>query len=109
LSSLNLSHNKLVSIPAIGGLTHLITLRLQDNKLQILPDEIGKLLRLQLLHLRANPLQMLPPTIGNLRELCNFELPSAFVFALKSSDNKGNKSICLDEEGTNLFETVIGS
>ena len=70
LKELNLSSNKLFSLPeSIGNLTKLQKLYLVDNKLTSLPESFGNLINLQELHLSHNQLSSLPESIGNLSNL----------------------------------------
>ena len=48
---------------------HLVTLRLEGNRLEALPAEIGFLSSLKWLYLRGNRLAALPSTLGFLSEL----------------------------------------
>ncbi|KAK6058947.1 hypothetical protein COOONC_03458 [Cooperia oncophora] len=54
---LDLSHNKLRSLPAeLGDMISLCHLYLNHNQLRVLPYELGKLFRIQTLGLQGNPL-----------------------------------------------------
>lgn len=67
---LKLNYKKLTSLPlAIGKLTELRELDLQNNNLVALPKEIGGLTHLKKLVVSNNRLTSLPPEIGNLDSL----------------------------------------
>lgn len=56
--------------PAIGNLTNLDTLVLDDNRLNSLPNELGNLTNLKFLSLRGNRnLRALPASLANLKNL----------------------------------------
>ncbi len=75
LKSLNLSENKLTSLPkTIGQLHKLEELSLDLNKLTSLPKTIGQLTSLKWLSLRSNKLTSLPKTIGQLKNLIKLDL-----------------------------------
>nr|CAD7426840.1 unnamed protein product [Timema monikensis] len=58
------------TIPStIGHLEELITLKLDDNQLNLLPNTIGKLSKLEEMILSQNDLEALPKSIGLLRKL----------------------------------------
>jgi Leucine-rich repeat (LRR) protein len=70
LLSLNLENNQLESLPNIfGGLTSLKILYLNNTQLESLPDTIGGLESLEVLYLMNNKLASLPDTIGGLTSL----------------------------------------
>jgi hypothetical protein len=70
VTSLILSDQHLTELPAaIGTLTNLQVLALENNGLIQLPSEIGKLKNLGKLLLATNKLTTLPPEIGNLTKL----------------------------------------
>jgi Leucine-rich repeat (LRR) protein len=69
-----LNNNKLSLLPAeIGNLINLKKLCLHNNKLSLLPAEIGNLINLQELYLINNQLTSLPAEFGN---LINLEISS---------------------------------
>ncbi len=70
LGWLNLSNNQLNNLPiSIGGLDHLVSLDVKENKIYKLPPELGLLPELQSLNLEANNLNSLPREVGNLYTL----------------------------------------
>jgi Leucine-rich repeat (LRR) protein len=72
-NTLNLSSNKLTSIPKeIGKLTQLKYLDLSFNKLTSIPHEIGNLTQLKYLDLTDNQLCWIPISIGKLCQCTDF-------------------------------------
>lgn len=70
LQRLNISRNRLTSLPAeIGNLGSLHFLRLDSNRLTSLPHEFERLTQLEELDLSNNQLTSLPSEIGNLTSL----------------------------------------
>ncbi len=70
LTELWIHNNKLELLPPeIGALVNLVKLNLSDNQLTLLPPEIGGLTGLQKLWLQNNKLTLLPPEIGGLTGL----------------------------------------
>lgn len=70
LSSLDLSHNLIDSIPAsLGNLVNLKYLNLSHNKISLFPAELGSLAQLQKLVVNNNNIEALPSSIGNLQKL----------------------------------------
>ncbi|KAK9811060.1 hypothetical protein WJX73_010040 [Symbiochloris irregularis] len=66
LKQLNLSRNKLASVPEdLGQLAALEDLDLSHNQLQSVPAALGNLTNLRYLNLMANQLTELPASIGN--------------------------------------------
>ncbi len=91
LEYLNLSHNKIDSIPnSIGDLKALTSLKMGDNKLKVLPDTIGDLLNLQSLSLYDNQLNSLPESFGSLLNLKYLYLKRNEIVSLP--DSIGNLS-----------------
>lgn len=85
LQSLDLSHNRLKTLPSeIGGLGLLRILKLQGNRLESLPPDIGKLGKLELVDASFNRLDRLPPEI-------------LLASRLKVLLAKGNKLVSLPE------------
>lgn len=65
VTAINLSGNKLTSLPAaMKNLTHLDTLSLANNKFVKFPDVLGDLTALTTLSLRGNALDKLPTTLN---------------------------------------------
>lgn len=83
LTSLNLSNNRLNSLPPeLGLLRGLQELFLQYNCLEQLPDCIGNFDYLQELDCKNNHLRRLPSTIGNLRKLLVLNLTNNYITEL---------------------------
>eukprot|EP00937_MAST-01D_sp_MAST-1D-sp2_P006268 g6268.t1 len=76
LKSLNLEHNQLHGLPGsvLGRLTALTDLRLNDNDLSVLPDEVGQLRRLGTLTLHENEIKRLPRSMERLASLFTLTL-----------------------------------
>ncbi|XP_065219900.1 leucine-rich repeat-containing protein 59 [Planococcus citri] len=73
--SLNLSNNKIASIPkGLGTVTHLQRIDLSKNQIKGLPDGIGNLTNLKYFNLSKNQLATLPATFGNLRSLKHLDV-----------------------------------
>ena len=99
LTHLDLSKNKLESLPAAFYFPRLLELNLNKNKIEEFPIAITKLTTLQRLTIAKNDLEALPVEIGNLQRLVHLEiwfnpileLPSTFVElkALKYVDMRG--------------------
>ena len=60
--------------PKLWSLTFLTCLKLRDNRLTIIPSDIGKLTSLQKLDLSSNKLRSLPAEIGDLINLTELYL-----------------------------------
>ncbi|CAB0038792.1 unnamed protein product, partial [Trichogramma brassicae] len=70
LEELWLDHNQLQQLPSdIGELKRLMCLDVSENRLEIIPDEIGGLESLTDLHLSQNNLEKLPDGLGDLGNL----------------------------------------
>ena len=70
-----LFNNKVTIIPSeIGQLTNLQKIDLSNNKITIIPPEIGQLTNLQKLYLSCNGITMIPPEIFQLTNLLKLEL-----------------------------------
>ncbi len=70
LTSLNLSFNKLVALPAtIAAFENLQTLDVRNNALSSLPNDIGRLVKLQDIVLAMNSFSILPPALAGLPKL----------------------------------------
>src|SRR3989338_6152271 len=77
LQLLGVSNNQLTSLPAeIGGLQALQGLGVSNNRLTSLPSEIGRLQALQLLKVSSNQLTSLPSEIGGLQALQRLQVSS---------------------------------
>jgi Leucine-rich repeat (LRR) protein len=76
LRCLNMEHNHLYGLPPriLECLSSMQELRLNDNDLTILPDEIGNLKRLKLLTLHENALVRLPQSVRELQDLSTLTL-----------------------------------
>ncbi|MBE9234081.1 leucine-rich repeat domain-containing protein [Cuspidothrix issatschenkoi LEGE 03284] len=75
LTKLDIGENRLKILPTeIGQLVNLKILVVSNNQLRYLPSEIGELTNLETLDLSNNYLESLPPEIGRLRKLKNLYL-----------------------------------
>jgi Leucine-rich repeat (LRR) protein len=75
VTSLDLSHNQLIALPAwVGEVRSLVSLNLSHNDLTELPSWIGDLTQLEALDLSHNQLTELPPTFANLAVLTSLQL-----------------------------------
>lgn len=75
LRNVDVSHNKLESLPAfIGELINLKQLHVNNNQLVSLPDEIGQLKKLDILVLQCNQLSTVPDTFVGLTALKTLNL-----------------------------------
>jgi Leucine-rich repeat (LRR) protein len=73
LTSLDLSHNQLIALPAwVGDVRSLVSLNVSHNDLTELPSWIGNLTTA--LDLSHNQLTELPPTFANLAVLTDLQL-----------------------------------
>jgi len=100
---LDLSYNRLVTLPDLHNFIKLISLNLKSNRLRNLPESIGSFTSLENLNLRNNMLTALPESIN-------------FLSSLKVLDLHGNKlnSITVNlsnsirelEMGWNNFDTI---
>lgn len=85
LSTLHLSGNQLSELPPeITSLVTLHSLDVGQNKLQLLPDDIGNLNELQYLSLYGNELTELPESISQMSELINLGLNQNSLTSLPS-------------------------
>lgn len=95
--SLNLSNNKIASVPkGLGTLTHLQRIDLSKNQIKGLPDGVGNLTSLKYFNLSKNQIATLPATFGNLRSLKHLDV-SNNPLAQKFSELLGpcqNESQC---------------
>ena len=87
LISLNLSYNGNLSgiSSGIANLLNLTNLNLENDTLNVLPDEIGNLLNLTWLNVRWNLLTYLPDTIGNLTDLIMLDVRQNGLTTLPAS------------------------
>ena len=69
IESFYLSNNKITEIPDLSDLSNLQRINLYNNRLKILPKEIGNLINLEELDLSNNLLEEIPKEIGNLSNL----------------------------------------
>lgn len=77
LRTLNLSENKLSSLPpSIGTFTQLKILNISKNRIGSIPAEVGQLIKLETLLANDNRLTALPATVSNLRSLRDVSLAS---------------------------------
>ncbi|KAL1924291.1 uncharacterized protein VTP21DRAFT_7326 [Calcarisporiella thermophila] len=83
LRELDLSHNRLLSLPpTIAYLSSVESLNLSHNRLQHLPSAIGSLHRLRWLNLRGNRLTRLPTEIRALEAVGGIELDENELWVL---------------------------
>jgi internalin A len=92
LRNLALHGNLLTYIPSdIGELQLMEECRLDNNKLESLPEEIGNCVSLVLLHIPGNiTLTMLPSSLGNLSKLHHILMDGVSVAALPVTMHKCN-------------------
>ncbi|KAM8833621.1 leucine-rich repeat-containing protein 57 [Synchiropus picturatus] len=70
LRTVDLSENKIEVLPAnVGNFLQLKSLTLNSNRLSVLPTDISKLKKLEVLSLSGNRIQQLPSTMGQLKAL----------------------------------------
>ena len=75
LTFLDLSYNQLTSIPNLGKMWNLQTLRINNNLLTSLPSDTGNLKKLNpVLNLSNNRLTTLPESIGDLTQLTKINI-----------------------------------
>ncbi len=100
---LNLNNLGLTSLPAgaIGRLTHLRGLYLDQNQLSTLPEEIGQLTNLRDLILTRNQLSTLPAAMSRLRHLSFLRLHGYF-----RSRNSLQNRVCDDNPFQNLPKAI---
>ncbi|VDN15082.1 unnamed protein product [Dibothriocephalus latus] len=90
---LNISQNKLRILPVeLGNLRSLQVLNVEDNLLSSLPDSLGDLTNLRELCLDRNPLQTLPLRLGRLRQLKKLTVPLDSL----STPPRGNALACIE-------------
>ena len=100
VDSLNLSGNRLTSLPArIAQLKHLRYLSLSNNQLTSLPAEIGELTELKELRLEGNRLESLPPEFARLVNLRLLSMDGAAMkeFPLPLTTLKGLETLRIVE------------
>ncbi len=86
LSHLNLSHNRLTTLPeSFALLFHLKTLLIHHNQLQALPETFVHLVKLQRLDVSHNALEMLPETMGNMESLTKLNVSDNFLTVIPPS------------------------
>ncbi len=66
---LNLNHNKVEDISYLSNFENLRELRLQDNKISVIPESLGKLTRLKELDLSKNDISDIPESFSQLTNL----------------------------------------
>ncbi|MDQ7916077.1 hypothetical protein RBU60_00675, partial [Mesonia sp. MT50] len=103
LTELYLDDNEIELIPenSIGNLTTLTTLRLDNNNITELPEDIGNLVDLTQLTLNYNELTTLPSGIGNLINLVQLTLQNNLLETLPESFGNLNLLTNLDFSGGN--------
>jgi Leucine-rich repeat (LRR) protein len=74
LTHMDCSRNQLFSIPSSLCLLELETLILRNNRLSLLPPEVGSLKRLLELDVSNNELKLLPSSIGEMKRLRTLKL-----------------------------------
>ena len=111
LEKLYLNNNQLQALPtAIGQLTNLEKLYLNNNQLQALPTAIGQLKNLEELILTRNQLQALPTAIGQLTNLKMLYLNNNQLQALPTAIGKSTnlRDLELDHNQLQALPTAIG-
>ncbi|GMS83141.1 hypothetical protein PENTCL1PPCAC_5316, partial [Pristionchus entomophagus] len=82
LRNLDLSQNKLTTLPAFIGLfQELKQLHLSENLLQSIPDEIGELRKLEVLNISNNRLKELPKTLVGCKVLRTINAANNSLFS----------------------------
>ncbi|KAF7721451.1 Methionine aminopeptidase 1 [Apophysomyces ossiformis] len=100
LTVLYLNHNQLTQVdPAIGSLTHLVTLDLSCNQIEKLPPDVGMLTNLRELLLFDNLLKILPPEIGSLYQLN--------LLGIEGNPLEEGVKMLLANEGFRLLEKTV--
>ncbi|KAJ8402987.1 hypothetical protein AAFF_G00359030 [Aldrovandia affinis] len=100
---LNVNHNKIrVLPPEIQGLTHLEILSLTDNRLEVIPAEIALLEKLTEINLTNNNLVTLPPQICLLPQLSKLYLARNHLKVLPEGVFRLSKLRVLDVAGNCL-------
>ena len=75
LRNLDLSDNRITILPSnIGNFKSLKTLNLGNNRINQLPPQIGQLVKLEILSLNGNQISQLPDTIANAKNLKELNL-----------------------------------
>ncbi len=95
ITSLDLSHNELTTLPTeIGNLKNLVMFYLCGNRLKALPSEIGKLSNLVTLFLSQNQLKELPNELWKLNNLRVLSLAGNSLTVLPTDvNNLGNLEV----------------
>jgi len=89
LTTLRIENNYLTCLPEnIEKLILLKKLCIVNNSLQFVPNNIGKLIHLEILNLESNQLKSLPETIGALTKLKILNLKNNFICQLPKSIDK---------------------
>jgi Leucine-rich repeat (LRR) protein len=102
--TLNLSHNRLVSLPnCIENLSSLTVLDLSYNQLSELPAALGNLRTLLTLRLSHNQLSELPTQLGNLFELRSLDVSQNRLRSLPATLNRLPQLQTINVEGNPLY------
>jgi Leucine-rich repeat (LRR) protein len=100
-----LSQNRLKTVPEeVRQMAHLEILELNTNRLEILPESLAQVTTLQRLDLSNNKLQTLPEEVGNLRLLRSLRVHSNHLLALPKSIGDCAKLEYVDMSNNKLVE-----
>ncbi len=74
IRSLNLTGNKMTSLPSLKGLSQLLTLEVADNTLQEIPSDFAQLDNLKTANLANNDIRLIPAELATMESLSSLNL-----------------------------------